>query len=97
MLEGSLALAIVTSISSVPVCVTLTTSPVRSEIALRLSPDPDHFPDVRRLFRRYISGVGSLGMCLSSISNLVRIMAQESWGAFEAAGAAPGGQGSSRR
>src|SRR6476469_6791185 len=48
-----------TSISSFPVCVTLTTSPEASDTYSKLCADPLHFPSVCTPFLRNSGGVGS--------------------------------------
>src|ERR1700680_4204247 len=66
----------VTSISSVPVCVTLTTMPEASDTYSRLCADPFHFPADCTPFLRNSGGVGSGDAFERTKLKVARITAQ---------------------
>src|SRR5580692_2193865 len=86
----------ITSISSVPDCVTLTTMPVLSEMYSKLCAEPFHFPADCTPSLRNSGGVGSRDALERTKSNFARITAQ-SFGAcvFAAESAVPGAVGTS--
>src|ERR1700680_4675081 len=86
----------VTSIASVPVCVTLTTSPEASDTYSKLCADPFHFPADCTPFLRNSGGVGSRTAFERTRFKFARITAQSAAaGEFGTESAAPGMVGTS--
>src|ERR1700694_3060041 len=86
----------VTSISSVPVCVTLTTRPEARDTYSKLCADPFHFPADCTPFLRSSGGVGSRAALERTKFKFARITAQSVGGCdFAAESAAPAVVGTS--
>src|SRR5882672_5600906 len=85
-----------TSISSVPVCVTLTTMPVARDTYSKLCADPFHFPADCTPFLRSSGGVGSRAALERTRFKCARITAQSDDGCeFAAESTAPEAIGTS--
>src|ERR1700688_990835 len=84
----------VTSICSVPVCVTLTTMPVASDTYSKLCAEPFHFPADVTPFLRKSGGVGSRDALERTRFKFARITAQSDGSSeFAAESAADGTSG----